>query len=249
MSLKINKDNIFFLLPESRYSVSDRIDSYMEKDFTLHVKAKVFPDSLIDNKEAFLIARNGMHSGISFFKDGNGDTMCVFSYWFQNSNKENIVKQIFYKFENKSDLDFNDYTMISDDSSKEIECYVNSNLIGTMRYSGMDRISYENAFYWFGCGSMICDEEHRSIGEFEYEMAFVLNCKISIEDVNDIVQNYENKYTTIIYDNIRKFDDEYVYKSNFAFFCDFKEYNRYKIWDLSFNGNCPQFYIENNIYF
>ena len=40
MSLRINKDNIFFILPEDRYSVSNRIDSYMAEDFTLYVKAK-----------------------------------------------------------------------------------------------------------------------------------------------------------------------------------------------------------------
>ena len=41
MSLRINKDNIFFILPEDRYSVSNRIDGYMADDFTLYVKSKV----------------------------------------------------------------------------------------------------------------------------------------------------------------------------------------------------------------
>ncbi len=42
MSLKVDKDNIFFILPESRYSVSNRIDKWMEEDFSLHLSAKVF---------------------------------------------------------------------------------------------------------------------------------------------------------------------------------------------------------------
>ncbi len=41
MSLRINKDNLFFILPEDRYSVSQRIDKHMAKDFTLYVKEKV----------------------------------------------------------------------------------------------------------------------------------------------------------------------------------------------------------------
>jgi hypothetical protein len=45
MSLKVTKENIFFLLPESRYAVSERIDAYMEKDFTVYVKAKLFPET------------------------------------------------------------------------------------------------------------------------------------------------------------------------------------------------------------
>jgi len=48
MSLKVNKDNIFF----------------MEEDFVLHATAKVNPDTLKDT-QAWIIARNGMHSGIN----------------------------------------------------------------------------------------------------------------------------------------------------------------------------------------
>jgi hypothetical protein len=249
MSLKVNKDNIFFLLPESRYTVSDRIDGYMEKDFTVHVRARVFADELVENREAFLISRNGMHSGISFFKDGWDKIICVFSYWFENDNKENVVNQVFYKFEDNDFENFNDYTMICDDTLKIINCYVNSKLIGNISYLDKVKVAYNDAFYWFGCGSMICDEEHRSIGEFEYDTAFVLNTKLAVDDVSDIVDNYETKYTSIIYNGLRKLNDDFKYKPNFAFFCDFKEYNRYKIWDISFNGNYPQFYIENNIYF
>jgi hypothetical protein len=72
MSLKVTKENIFFLLPESRYAVSERIDGYMEKDFTVYVKAKLFPETLTQT-ESFLLARNGMHSGISAFKDSDNN--------------------------------------------------------------------------------------------------------------------------------------------------------------------------------
>ena len=41
MSLRINKDNIFFILPESRYSISSRTDSMMDEDFTLYLKLKI----------------------------------------------------------------------------------------------------------------------------------------------------------------------------------------------------------------
>ena len=46
MSLVVNKENIFFILPESRYAVSDRIDKWMEEDFTIHLTAKLFPETL-----------------------------------------------------------------------------------------------------------------------------------------------------------------------------------------------------------
>jgi hypothetical protein len=249
MSLKINKDNIFIVLPESRYAVSSKIDDYMDKDFTLHIRAAVIADTLVENKDSFLIARNGMHSGISFLKDDIGKVICSFTYWFENNNKENVVNQIFYKFEDSSFENFNDYTMICDDTLKIINCYVNSKLVGTITYLDKVKVSYANTFYWFGCGSMMYAEEYRSIGEFIYDIMFVLNVKLSITEVCDIIDNYESKYTSVLYNDMRKLNDDYKYKSNFAFFCDFKEYTRYKIWDLSFNGNYPQLYIENNIYF
>ena len=55
MSLRVDKDNIYFVLPESRYSVSNRIDKYMEEDFTLFIKTKIITDNLETEKEAFLM--------------------------------------------------------------------------------------------------------------------------------------------------------------------------------------------------
>ena len=63
------------------------------------------------------------------------------------------------------------------------------------------------------------------------------------------IENYEEKYTDIVFNDLRKLKNDYPLKEHFAFFSDFKHYNRYKVWDLSFNGNYPQFYIEHNIYF
>lgn len=248
MSLKVDKDNIFFLLPESRYSVSNRIDGYMEKNFTLHIDVKVDKKDLTEN-QVFAIARNGMHSGISFFKDQTDKVVVIFSYWFTEKNGNNIVKDILYTLQDDISNDFNKYTIIGDDTKRKMDFYINSNLIGSISYTDVKKVSYENAFYWFGCGSMICEEQHRSIGTFEYKNTFLLNTNISIEEVDDILDNYETKYSHAVFNGLRKINDNYKYKENFAFFCDFKEYNRYKVWDLSFNGNYPQFYIEKNIYF
>ena len=46
MSLRIGKEDVYFILPESRYAVSTRIDKYMEEDFTLYVKSKSINESL-----------------------------------------------------------------------------------------------------------------------------------------------------------------------------------------------------------
>jgi hypothetical protein len=254
MSLRVNKDNIFFILPESRYSVSERIDGHMDKDFTLFLSAKIFPELMPIETEQFLIARNGMHSGISAFVDSWNNPNIVFTYWSIKTNEdgtfERLPKQIYYQLSNKEVNEFNDFTMICENfEDRKIDCYVNKILVGTIKFNNDEKLLYKDAFYWFGCGSMIGPEEHRAIGEFEYNMCFVLNKNIKIEEVYDIVDNYATKYSHIVFNNLKKLNYDFPLRKHFAFFCDFNHYNRYKVWDISFSGNYPQFYIEHNIYF
>ena len=252
MSLKIGKNEVFFILPESRYSVSSRIDGYMDDDFTIAIRSKVIDDNLTD-KEAFMFSRNGRHSGISAFKDGLNNICIVFNYWFESEDgvyPDGLVKQVFYTLKNHERNEFNELIMICDNfNERKIDCYVNNNLVGTMNFETHQKLSYKNGFYWFGCGSMIGPEEHQAIGEFEYDLAFVCPKKLDSEKTTDITDNYDKLYSIDVFNGMRKLKTEFQKKYNFAFFCDFKHYNRYKIWDLSFSGNYPQFYIEDNIYF
>jgi hypothetical protein len=254
MSLRVNKDNIFFILPESRYSVSSRIDKYMDEDFTLFAKFKVFPEIMETNKESFAIARNGMHSGISAFKDEYGNVSITFTYWFSketaDGRTEMYPKQIHTGLLPEELNEFNEFGMICDNFvDRKIDCFKNGKLVGTIKFEEGDKVSYENAFYWFGCGSMIGPEEHQHIGEFEFDMAFLLNIKLKIEEVQNFVDNYEIDYSHNVYSNLRKLNYDYPLRKHFAFLCDFGQHNRYKVWDSSFSGNYPQFYIEKNIYF
>ena len=65
-----------------------------------------------------------------------------------------------------------------DDLHKEINCYLNSQIVNVISYKKCERHKYENTFYWFGCGSMMCPDEHRHIGDFDFELSFLLNKKI-----------------------------------------------------------------------
>ncbi len=145
--------------------------------------------------------------------------------------------------------EFNDYVMICDETKKEIHCYFNDELVGTISYKNKEKQIYENTFYWFGCGSMMCPEEHRQIGDYDIELSFLLNKKIKIQEVSDISKNYTKSYTEEMFYGLRKLKEDFYLKDNFAFFCDFNQKTRYKIWDMTFSGNYPQIYIENNIYF
>ena len=68
MSLRVDKDNIYFVLPESRYSVSKRIDKYMEEDFTLFIKTKIiYPSNKIFEIESQRITTYG--GNYTFYKE------------------------------------------------------------------------------------------------------------------------------------------------------------------------------------
>ena len=249
MSLRVNKDSIYFILPEDRYSVSNRIDKHMAEDFTVCVRAKINCDSIANNTESYILSRNGMHSGISIYKDNDGTHHTIFSWWIIDENGEDKYLNISNKIEPELINEFNDYVMICYNIKKEINCYFNNNFIGIISYKNKERQIYENTFYWFGCGSMMCPEEHRQIGDYDIELSFLLNKKIKIEEVSDITKNYVESYTDEIFYGLRKIKEDFYLKDNFAFFCDFNQSTRYKIWDMTFSGNYPQIYIENNIYF
>jgi hypothetical protein len=251
MSLKINKDNIFFILTENRYGLSDPIDTDMDNDFTLYTKTKLFPES-ITNKAAYIIARNGMHSGIAVFKDPEDKIVVQFSYWFyepSDVDKINpIYKDVAVLLDDTLISEFNHYTMICNDNKKTIDCYINDELVGLIYYLDLDKASYKNTFYWFGCGNMISNDEHSSFGEFEYDLAFLSTNILNINEVIDISNNYNKNIIELVGD-LNILDETIQQKHPFSFFCNFKALNRYKIWDLSFKGNNPQLYMENNIYF
>jgi hypothetical protein len=249
MSLRINKDNIYFILPEDRYSISNRIDSYMAKDFTLCIKAKVNGEFLEKDAEYFLFSRNGMHSGISVYKNEYNELYIIYNWWIKNlETGKDEHRNTKFKIPETLEQNNNEYGMICDDSNKIIECYFNGELIGIIDFFGHEKYDYKNSFYWFGCGSMIVEEQHRYIGDFDFSFAFLLDKKISLNEMNDILNNYEN-YTYEMYSGLKKLKDDFYLKNNFAFLFDFKNKTRYKIWDMTFSGNYPQLYIEDNIYF
>ena len=130
-----------------------------------------------------------------------------------------------------------------------MNCYFNNEFVGKISYPKCEKQKYENTFYWFGCGSMMCPEEHRHIGDFNFDSAFLLNKVMDKEGVDNIIQNYKKEYTYELFDGLRKLNFSYPLRKHFAFFCDFNQTTRYKVWDMTFSGNYPQIYIENNIYF
>lgn len=245
MSLKINKDNIYVIVPLADESKS--MDNFMEENFTIFVRVKLFKDDLPINEESFFFSRNGKHSGISTRKI-NDKLIISFSYWFSSENDKNIYKNVVYELPTEIENEFNDYLMICDHKINEIYCYVNGKNIGTISYNGLIKENYSKSFVWFGCGSMIVEKIHKGIGNFEYSLSFALSDKISVDSVNNIKSDYKEFINTSFAD-LPILSDEMYFKDKMFFFLDFNHKTKYKIWNFIFNGVYPQLYIENNIYF
>jgi hypothetical protein len=249
MSLKINADNLYLILPSNVSFKESNIGGSMEKDFTLFARVKIDKEKLTE-KESFIISRSGMHSGISVFKNQLDKVFLQYTYWFENEEDgTKSVKQVHVELKDSDMEDFVDLYMINDDDKAKISCYLNGNIVGSIVYSGFNKLSYKDSPFWIGCGSMFGDEDTRGIGDFEYEIIFCSSKKILNLDVQDIIKNYDSKYSKNIFGNYKIFNPNLELTKYFAFFCDFKISNRYKLWNYAFNGNYPQIYIEGNVYY
>ena len=96
---------------------------------------------------------------------------------------------------------------------------------------------------------MFGDENTRGIGNFEYDIVFSIKKKLLTLDVEDILKNYDTKYCKRISGNFKIFNPNWELSKDFAFFCNFKISNRYKLWNYAFNGSYPQIYIDVNVYY
>ena len=136
MSLFVRYAEPWIVLPESRYDISDRkIDKYMDEDFSLYMRVKIFPDRMIPNEEGFAFARSGKHSGISFVKfiDQNENEIItlMFTYWFKDSTFVQITKNLTREEANE----FVEIAVINDDlNKKSVSLYVNGEHIDTKEY-------------------------------------------------------------------------------------------------------------------
>lgn len=246
MKLITNKDNIYLIVPS--YNDKSSINTFMEKDFTIFVRARVIPDGLPFNDDAFILARNGKHSGISIRKDNGENLVASFYYWFSDRDNKTVYKNVSYMLSEDMKHGFNEYIMTCDHNKRQIFCYINKSCVGTIDYEGLIKEDYTGAFVWFGCGSMIVEKMYQSIGSFEYDIVFLLNKNIDLDTIYDLNQNY-NEYVDLLFEELPVLNTKAPHRENILFFSDFKHKTKYKIWNYTFNGAYPQFYIENNIYF
>jgi len=242
MSLFVRYAEPWIVLPESRYDISDRkIDKYMDEDFSLYMRVKIFPDRMIPNEEGFAFARSGKHSGISFVKfiDQNENEIItlMFTYWFKDSTFVQITKNLTREEANE----FVEIAVINDDlNKKSFSLYVNGEHIDTKEYHNEKQL-YKfgemggGGFYQFGNGNF----EVPSIAmylECEFDMIFLFKKELLYEEIIGLSENYKN-YLEPFLEELVVLNKDFPHRKDLAFFLDFKNKNRYKVWELSHNGN------------
>jgi hypothetical protein len=79
-------------------------------------------------------------------------------------------------------------------------------------------------------------------------MCFLVKGLRSLNEMQSISTTYEDNLVEFL-EELRVFKEETPYKKDLAFFLDFKQQNRYKVWELTHNGNYLSKATLENIYF
>jgi hypothetical protein len=190
MSLNINQENLYLVLPSNVSFKESNIGDSMENDFTLFARVKIDKEKLTE-KEAFILSRSGMHSGISVFKNEIGKVFLQYTYWFKNDEDgTNYIKQVNTELSDTLLENYINVYMVNNDEKSKISCYLNGDIVGSIVYPGFKKISYVDSPYWIGCGSMFTEGDSKGIGDFEYDVVFSVKKRLSNIYVDDILKNY-----------------------------------------------------------
>ena len=256
MSIKTNKDNVYIMAPDGKYK-GDAINvdwsGFMEKDFTVVASVKVLFDEMDEDKHGYMFSRNGAHSGLSVYVDGMKNIHLLCNYWFwkniDNGEKldppELVEKKVTHIFSPDERFNMNNFIVRCDHNKREIYYYMNNNFLGKIEYSGLDKVSYKEAYMWLGASNMVTDVENQDVGNFEYDLFFCSDVCMTIDEIIDLRDNYEEKYCEEYFGSpILKKTTPHM--DHIYYFMNFKEKTKYKLWNLCFNGIFANFYIHNN---
>ena len=259
MSLKTDAKNIYIFSPHVRYGSKDNDWSkFMEKDFTIVMRVKVYPEKMIEDEKGFFLARNGKHAGLSAYIDGSKNVHLGTPYWFWKTEQVeingkteflspiSIEKELTYCMLPEEKDAMNEYIIRCDHKTKKIYYYMNYKPIGEIDYEGLDKCSYKEAYMYLGCATQITEtEHHKHVGNFEYEFLMCLDKCLSIEEIDELKNNYKEKYYED-YFGYPKLKQTTPHKENIFFFMDFEHKSNYKLWNSAFNGCFPNFYMKDN---
>jgi hypothetical protein len=161
MSLKIDKDNVYFLPPTNKNSLSTALPQFSGNIKSFEFKVKFKPD-FSKSKQGInygIMMLNGKHLGISWLESEDGQSNIVGSLW-----TEEEIQQIYspLTYDRNTLKRTNDYTYAH--FIVDIENgWMRLNNTATKKIKGKLSNDYRFSYLWLGCGNNFenCDDEYR----------------------------------------------------------------------------------------
>ena len=161
MSLKIDKNNVYFLPPTNKNSLSTALPQFSGDVKSFEFKVKFRPDFSKAEPEINygIMMLNGKHLGISWLESEDGQSNIVGSLW-----TEEEIQQIYspLTYDRKTLERTNDYTYAH--FIVDIENgWMRLNNTSTKKIRGKLSNDYRFSYLWLGCGNSFenCDKEYR----------------------------------------------------------------------------------------
>jgi hypothetical protein len=228
MSMLINKKNTYAILPYDKYDIVTYKPSKVmdDKSYTLFARVK-FIKQTIDNNDGGILCRPGKHFGFLF----QNPKFVKVSVWLTKDGEDTPFIDM-HAIPDSDFEKFNDMVLIDNKEEKIIKYYYNGSLIIEINYKDYDHVKKyaDNPFYLGAGNPFASSEEHCNYGSFEYETVGLIDTIVDPSEISEIPKH-------VIKNEVNLIDKNYKYAKNLVFYYDFENVTRYKIWDVSNNGN------------
>ena len=165
MSLKIDKDNVYFLPQSNKNSLSTALPQFSDgvKSFEFMVKFKPdFSKSKPDTNYGIMML-NGKHLGISWLESEDGQSNIVGSLWTENGLQQVFSPLTNYYGKRTEDYTFAHFTVDIENGIMRLNNAAEEKASVSQKIKGKLSNDYKISYLWVGCGNNFenCDDEFR----------------------------------------------------------------------------------------
>jgi hypothetical protein len=234
MSHIVEHSRAYAVLPHSKYGLSTSPPSNIMNDseYTLFVKVKI--EKQKEDNDSCIIARPGRHSGL-FFSNNNeqGGGYLKFILWAKKGDEYITKYDDVYIEEN--DLGKELILHTTRDSENNFKFFINGEVKSEVKIeNGEELIDYRGEPYYIGAGNPFSiDPVFCNYGEFEFHFVGLVSKEISYEDI----LSYSSNIIKHERHGLNVLSNDFELKKHTSFYFDFENISRYRIWDVSDNGN------------
>ena len=167
MSLKIDKDNVYFLPQTNKNSLSTALPQFSGNVKSLEFKVKFKPDFSKSKPDTNygVIMLNGKHLGISWSESKDGQCNIIGSLWTEEEYQKLSVPLTNDKetLNRANDYTYAHFVVDIENGWMRLNNVAESKASVTKKIKGKLSNDYVFSYLWLGCGNNFenCDEEYR----------------------------------------------------------------------------------------